>query len=320
MEVEVNVDPRGADRRPGFRQSAWDDMLARHVSRRAVEWLEEDLGAECDWTSVGLIDATQSGSANVVCRRDGVVAGLEAGRIVAAAVDAGLAWEPMAQDGDRVAAGATVARLTGPIRSLLSAERTLLNVMGRMSGVATATKRLVDAVAGTACRIYDTRKTMPGWRWLDKYAVRVGGGWNHRHGLFDAILIKDNHLAALAREGVGPAAAVLRARAFLAATFPAERAGRMVVEIEVDSLGQLEDVLSAAPDVVLLDNMKPETLDQAVAMRNAVARGVVLEASGGVSPESVSTIARTGVDRISAGWPTHHAPWLDVALDWAGGM
>jgi nicotinate-nucleotide pyrophosphorylase (carboxylating) len=199
---------------------------------------------------------------------------------------------------------------------VLAAERVVLNLLGRMSGVATATRRFVDAVAGTRCRVFDTRKTVPGWRLLDKYAVRMGGGWNHRMGLNDAILIKDNHLAALAAAGVGPAEAVRWARAFVAATFPPARAAGMVVEIEVDSIGQLEAVLPAAPDIVLLDNMANDLLAACVALRDRIRPAVVLEASGGVRPETVAAIARTGVDRVSAGWPTHHAPWLDVALDW----
>jgi len=212
----------------------------------------------------------------------------------------------------------------------------VLNVVGRMSGVATATRRLVDAVAGTPCRVYDTRKTVPGWRLLDKLAVRLGGGWNHRLGLFDAILIKDNHLAAVAMQGgpaspiagmsaagrpggeaASPAAAVRRARAFLAATFPPTRAEGMVVEIELDSLDALAAVLEAGPDIVLLDNMPPVQLAEAVALRNRMKSQVILEASGGIRPETVAAIAATGVDRVSTGWPTHDAPWLDVALDWA---
>jgi nicotinate-nucleotide pyrophosphorylase (carboxylating) len=199
---------------------------------------------------------------------------------------------------------------------VLTAERVILNLMGRLSGIATATRRLVDAVAGTSCRVYDTRKTVPGWRLLDKYATRVGGGWNHRLGLYDAILIKDNHLAALKAAGIAPAEAVRRARAFLGKAFPPERAAAMVVEIEIDSIDQLRPVLEAKPDVILLDNMQPEELSACVAMRNATAAHVTLEASGGIRPETVATIAQTGVDRVSTGWPTHDAPWLDVALDW----
>jgi nicotinate-nucleotide pyrophosphorylase (carboxylating) len=308
---------RDASAGPGYRQVRWDDHLARHVATLAAGWLAEDLGHECDWTSVSLIEAAARSELAVVSRRAGVIAGLPAAAIVAAATDRGLAFAPRVADGTTVAAGDTVATLAGPTRSVLAAERTVLNLLGRLSGIATATRRLVDAVAGTPCRVYDTRKTVPGWRLLDKYATRAGGGWNHRLGLYDAILIKDNHLAALAAAGIEPAAAVRRARAFLRQTFPPSRAEAMVVEIELDSPAQLEPVLAAGPDIVLLDNMPPADLAGCVAVRDRVAPQVVLEASGGIRPETVAAIARAGVDRVSTGWPAHDAPWLDVALDWA---
>jgi nicotinate-nucleotide pyrophosphorylase (carboxylating) len=285
---------------PEFRQSSWDDHLAAHVAAAAAGWLAEDLGHECDWTSVS-----------------GVVAGLPAAAAVVAVADPRLEFTPTVADGARVAAGQTIATLAGATRSVLTAERVVLNLLGRMSGVATAVRRLVDAAEGTPCRVYDTRKTVPGWRLLDKYAVRMGGGWNHRTGLYDAILIKDNHLAALRAAGLGPDEAVRRARAFVEKTFPPSRSRSMVVEIEIDSFDQLAAVLAAGPDVVLLDNMHVEELARCVAERNRLAPQVVLEASGGIRPETVPAIAATGVDRVSTGWPTHHAPWLDIALDWA---
>lgn len=302
---------------PAFHQIEWGDTLADHVRKAAGDWFAEDLGHECDWTSVGLIPSAALSDLNVVARRAGVVAGLEAAAIVAEVADPGLAWRKIVADGETVAAGTVVAHLSGPTRSILAAERVILNVLGRMSGVASATRQLVDAVVGTRCRVFDTRKTIPGWRLLDKYAVRMGGGWNHRLGLYDAVLIKDNHLAALAAEGVGPAAAVRRARAFVRETFPPSRGEAMVVEIELDSLDPLDDVLRAGPDVILLDNMDAAMLAAAVSLRDRVNPGVVLEASGGVRPETVGAIAKAGVDRVSTGWPTHHAPWLDLALDWA---
>lgn len=308
--------PRAASS-PAFHQVEWGDALAAHVRASARDWFAEDLGHECDWTSVGLIPAAACSDLNVVARRPGVVAGLAAAEIVAQVADPGLAWRSAVADGETVAAGTVVARLAGPTRSILAAERVILNVLGRMSGVATATRQLVEAVAGTRCRVYDTRKTIPGWRLLDKFAVRMGGGWNHRLGLYDAILIKDNHLAALAAEGVGPAAAVRRARAFVHETFPPSRAEGMVVEVELDGLDPLEEVLLAGPDVILLDNMDAATLARAVGVRDRLNPGVALEASGGVRPDTVGAIARAGVDRVSSGWPTHHAPWLDLALDWA---
>jgi nicotinate-nucleotide pyrophosphorylase (carboxylating) len=301
---------------PEFRQVAWDEHLAGHVREAAAGWFAEDLGHECDWTSVSLIGAEAASELAVVARKPGVIAGLPAAAVVAHVADPALAFAPAVADGAAVAAGDVVATLAGPTRSVLAAERVVLNLLGRMSGVATATRRLVDAVAGTPCRVYDTRKTVPGWRLLDKYAVRMGGGWNHRTGLYEAILIKDNHLAACRAAGLAPADAVRRAREFLERTFPPSRAGAMVVEIEIDSVADLEPVLAAAPDVVLLDNMDRAELTRCVEIRRGVAPAVQLEASGGIRPETVAAIAATGVDRVSTGWPTHDAPWLDVALDW----
>jgi len=304
-----------------FRQTEWNDHLAAHVAALAREWLAEDLGHECDWTSVATVDRAAFARLDVVCRRPGTIAGLVAGAIVAGVADRELEWRPVVADGTAVRAGTVVATLAGPTRSILAAERVLLNMIGRMSGVATATRQLVAAVGDLPCRVYDTRKTVPGWRLLDKLASRLGGGWNHRTGLYDAILIKDNHLAAAAASGLRPADAVRRARAFVQRAFPPERAAATVVEVEVDSLGQLADVLPAGPDIVLLDNMSPSDLARAVDCRNRHAVGVqvVLEASGGIRPETVRTVAESGVDRVSSGWPTHDAPWLDVALDWPPG-
>jgi nicotinate-nucleotide pyrophosphorylase (carboxylating) len=309
--------PSPARRCPEFHQSSWDDHLRAEVARLAPGWFAEDLGHECDWTSVGLVPAAARSRLDVVVRRAGVIAGLPAAAVAAGVADPALEFAPLVADGSRVNAGQTVATLAGPTRSVLAAERVVLNLLGRLSGVATATRALVDAVAGTSCRVYDTRKTVPGWRLLDKYATRAGGGWNHRLGLFDAILIKDNHLAALAAAGLSPADAVRRARAFVAATFPPTRAEAMVVEVEIDSPAALADVLVSGPDIVLLDNMEPAALRHCVELRTNEAPQVVLEASGGIRPDTVAAIAATGVDRVSTGWPTHHAPWLDVALDWA---
>ena len=303
-------------RGPGFRQLVWDGLLADHVAARARDWFFEDLGHECDWTSVGLIPPDARGELDVVARKPGVIAGLPAAAIVAGVADSQLIFRPVAADGDVVRAGDTVATLAGATRSVLTAERTVLNLLGRLSGIATATRRLVDAVVGTPCRVYDTRKTVPGWRLLDKYAVRMGGGWNHRLGLYDAVLIKDNHLAAAVANGMSPADAVRTGRGFVMKTFPPSRSSLMVVEVEIDTIAELEAVLRAVPDIVLLDNMDIAQLTRCVEMRNRLAPQVVLEASGGIRPDTVAAIAATGVDRVSTGWPTHDAPWLDVALDW----
>jgi nicotinate-nucleotide pyrophosphorylase (carboxylating) len=209
-----------------------------------------------------------------------------------------------------------------------------LNVLGRLSGIATLTRRYVDAIAGTKARIYDTRKTTPGWRRLEKYAVRQGGGHNHRTGLFDAILIKDNHLAFVSRESASlvaaddpsdrdrvdrvakAAGAVRTAREFLANAFPGDDRSKMILEVEADSLAQLEAMLVEQPNIVLLDNMSPAQLREAVLLRDRNAPAVELEASGGVNLTTVRAIAEAGVDRISVGELTHSASALDIGLDW----
>jgi nicotinate-nucleotide pyrophosphorylase (carboxylating) len=224
-----------------------------------------------------------------------------------------------------------VAQLAGSARDLLTCERPLLNLLGRLSGIATLTRQFVREIEGTAARIYDTRKTTPGWRRLEKYAVHCGGGRNHRLGLFDAVLIKDNHLAFAESSKVDLPAAIQRVRAFLqhpssgatdsgatdsGATDSGATDAEMLVEIEVDTLDQLRLVLPSQPDIVLLDNMAPSELRQAVSLRNELAPAVQLEASGGVQLASVRNIASTGVERISAGVLTHSARTLDIGLDW----
>ena len=262
--------------------------------------LSEDLGSEGDITSDSVVPKTAESKGSFVARGPGVIAGLEIAAYVFEALDPSVRFEPKVEDGHRVDAGGIIARISGHSRSILSGERTALNLLGRMSGVATATAELVDAVAGTGARISDTRKTMPGLRALDKYAVRVGGGMNHRFGLYDAVLIKDNHLVAAG--SIADAVASARAKV---------RPGVMI-EVEVVSLEQLAQVLQTGADRVLLDNMGPEMLRQAVEM---VDGPITLEASGGVTLENVRLLAETGVDIISVGWITHSAPQLDIALD-----
>lgn len=262
--------------------------------------LSEDLGSDGDITSDSCVPQTAESKGVFVARGSGVIAGLEVAAYVFEALDPSVSFEPSVEDGDRVEGGDHFAGISGHSRSILSGERTALNLLGRMSGVATATAELVDAIAGTGTRISDTRKTMPGLRALDKYAVRVGGGMNHRFGLYDAVLIKDNHLVA-----VGDiAAAVTAARA-------AVRPGVMI-EVEVESLEQLAQVVQTDADRVLLDNMGPEMLRQAVEMADG---RITLEASGGVTLDNVRLLAETGVDIISVGWITHSVPQLDIALD-----
>lgn len=264
--------------------------------------LAEDLGDAGDLTSRAIFSDDATATAHVVARAAGVVAGLDVALSAFHLLDGSVAVESerLTRDGVEVAAGARLARVAGPVVALLGAERTALNLLGHLSGIATATRELVRRVEGTRARITDTRKTTPGLRALEKYAVRCGGGINHRLGLHDAVLIKDNHIAAAT--GVGEA--VRRARAHVGAGID--------VEVEVDTLEQLDEALAAGAEIVLLDNMPPAELRRAV---TRTAGRALLEASGGITSDTVREIAETGVDRISVGWITHSAPALDVALD-----
>ena len=271
--------------------------------------LTEDLSDDGDVTSRATIPDGRQGRAAFVARGPGVLAGLEAAERVCLRVDPKLQFAALRQDGYQVRANETFATVEGPLRAILTAERTALNFLQRLSGVASLTREFVDAVAGLPVKVLDTRKTTPGWRLLEKYAVRMGGGTNHRVGLFDMVLIKDNHLAALIPRATAVRQAVEAARS----EFPT-----LPVEVEVDSLEQLDQALEVRPDIVLLDNMLLDQMVEAVRRRNAVAPGVKLEASGGVSLQTVRTIAETGVDRISVGALTHSARALDIALDYVG--
>ena len=262
-----------------------------------------------DATGAATIPAAAVGSARLVARGAGVVAGLPVAACVGAMFGADLRWHRVALDGDRVAPGDTLAVVEGKMRTLLAAERTMLNFVQRLSGVATLTARFVAEVAGTKAVILDTRKTTPGWRALEKYAVRCGGGTNHRIGLYDAILIKDNHLAHLQAGGDPIGVALAAARA-------ARGPDIKFIEVEVDDLDQLDRALQCVPDIVLVDNLGPEALAEAVRRRDERAPGVLLEASGGITLATVAALARSGVDRISVGALTHSAPALDIGLDY----
>lgn len=275
--------------------------------------LAEDLSDDADVTSRATIPAAARGRAAFVARSPGVLAGLEAAERVCLRVDHTLQFAALRQDGYRVGKGETVATVEGAMRSILIAERTALNFLQRLSGVASLTRQYVDALAGLPAQVLDTRKTTPGWRLLEKYAVRMGGGTNHRVGLYDMVLVKDNHLAALRSTGHGKANEIEAAVAEARALFP-----KLPVEVEVDSLVQLDQALACRPDIVLLDNMTTEQMREAVARRNAAAPGVKLEASGGVNLDTIRGIAETGVDRISVGALTHSAKALDIALDYVG--
>jgi nicotinate-nucleotide pyrophosphorylase (carboxylating) len=286
------------------------EELARADAEAAVaRALDEDLGGRGDITSMASIPAAQRGRATVVSRGEGVLAGVRVAEIVASR--AGLQLAVHAEDGARLARGTRVATLEGPFASILAHERTVLNFLTLLSGNATLAARFVDAVRGTRAAICDTRKTVPGLRTLQKYATRCGGATLHRIGLFDAVLLKDNHLGAFA-------AGTLAERVRQAAR-SARAAGPVAfVECEVDSLAQLDELLALEQgvlDMVLLDNMGPATLAEAVRRRDARAPHVQLEASGGVRLDTVRAIAESGVDRISVGAITHSAPALDLGLD-----
>lgn len=262
--------------------------------------LLEDLGRAGDITSDAIVPAGARGQTRLVARQPGVLAGLELARLAFRLIDPEIRFQALLADGARLEPGSEIARIEGPARGMLTAERTALNFLGHLSGVATATASIADAIAHTRCKVTCTRKTMPGLRAVQKYAVRVGGGSNHRHGLDDAVLIKDNHVAFAG----GVAQALARARAAV---------GHMVkIELEVDTLEQLDEALAAGVDVVLLDNMDHDTLREAV--RRVDGRAVT-EASGRITPETAPAIAATGVDLMAVGWLTHSARVLDIGLD-----
>ncbi len=269
--------------------------------------LAEDLDSAGDLTCAALIRPEEQAAVQVVARSEGVLAGSPVGRMVFARLDPSVRWEAHWQDGASIERGSAVATVSGPLATLLTGERTMLNFMTHLSGVATITRRFVDAVQGTRAAILDTRKTLPGWRALEKYAVRCGGGTNHRIGLYDGVLIKDNHLAAWT-ESASVALAVETARR--------RSPAGLSIEIEVDTVSQLRDALQGQPDIVLLDNMDLDSLRESVELRNRLAPHILLEASGGVTLATVAAIAQTGVERISVGALTHSAPALDLAFDW----
>lgn len=260
----------------------------------------EDLGEIGDITTAAVIDPRHESSADLVSRQAGCIAGIDVAEACFLHVDTGLTVERHRADGDSVESGSVLATVSGSTASILTAERVALNLLGRLSGIATATRTYVDAVSGTGARISDTRKTTPGMRALEKYAVATGGGRNHRFGLYDAVLIKDNHIASA--ESI--AEAVRAARASVGSS--------VTVEVEVDTIDQLAAVLATDADAVLLDNMG---IDDLAACVELVGGRMLTEASGGVTLESVRAIAQTGVDVISVGWLTHSSPALDVGLD-----
>jgi nicotinate-nucleotide pyrophosphorylase (carboxylating) len=272
-------------------------QILEEAVRRA---LAEDLGDAGDITTSATVSATATARAVIAARKPGVIAGIDVALAAFAAVDASIISTPRVSDGARVKPGDVVIALAGPARGVLTAERVALNFLGHLSGIATATAEIAGMIAHTKARICCTRKTTPGLRALQKYAVRCGGGVNHRFGLYDAILIKDNHIVAAG----GITNAVQAAQRCM---------GHMVkIEVEIDTLAQLDEALSAGVDVVLLDNMTPAQLKEAVGLVNGRA---VTEASGSITRASAVAIAESGVDLMSVGWITHSAPCLDLGLD-----
>ena len=277
------------------------DTVCRSLIALAVS---EDLGTG-DLTSEATIPELQEGNAVLTAKEAIVVCGHEVARAVCREVNPEITYEIIASTSSEVQTGAKIAKLQGPFRSLLCAERTVLNFLQRLSGIASQTRRLVDIVEGTGVRLLDTRKTTPGWRSLEKFAVRSGGGCNHRFGLFDAVLIKDNHIDAI---GGDVAAAVVAAR---------KHAGEGVkIEVEVRNFDELNRALSAFPDAILLDNMSADVLKEAVALvrANSQYKGIELEASGGITETNLNAVAKSGVDSISLGALTHSVRAVDISM------
>ena len=272
--------------------------------------LEQDLNQAGDLTCRALINKVDQGEIQIVSRETGILAGTPLASLVFSELDSEVKCTQHLSDGDTLEPGSIISTYSGPLASILIGERTILNFMTHLCGVASLTAKYVQAIQGTSAIILDTRKTLPGWRILEKYAVKAGGGTNHRIGLYDGILIKDNHLAAWATRNSDStiADAIRQARESVN--------GEKGIEVEVDTLDQLVDALQAKPEIVLLDNMKPETLKQAIQLRNEQSPTTLLEASGGINLERVRSIAETGVERISIGALTHSAISLDLGFDW----
>lgn len=280
-------------------EPALDEVLLKPLVEAA---LTEDLGRRGDVTSQATIPADMQAQLQIKARQAGVICGMDLARLSFALVDAQIEFIAQVVDGETVAAGTVLAIVSGNARHLLTAERTALNFMTHLSGIATATRQIVDSVAEYPAQITCTRKTIPGLRTVQKYAVRCGGGRNHRLGLDDAILIKDNHIAIAGDIKT----AIQQAQDFAGHLIP--------IEVEVDTLEQLEQALKAGVSLVLLDNMSPETLSKAVTMCKGRAK---TEASGGITPETVQAVAETGVDFIAMGYLTHSTTALDIGLDFS---
>lgn len=281
----------------------------RSADKLINEAFLEDIANQEDITTNSLVPADATGAIRIVSRSHGILSGSSIARRAFEIFDPQVSFQQHLNDGDALAPQGVIAEVSGSVRSLLTVERTALNFLTMLSGISSLTGEFVAATKGTKTQILDTRKTLPGLRSLQKYAVRCGGGTNHRIGLYDAILIKDNHLAYFTTSGQSRLGeAILKSRDYAP--------DKTIVEVEVDSLKQLREVLPAKPDIVLLDNMTEEQLREAVLTRDQSAPSVLLEASGGVNLNTVSGISKTGVDRISIGALTHSAVALDIGFDW----
>ena len=281
-----------------FRQIVWDGRLRADWEQLLRLAVREDLAEDGDWTTRALVPEDALGRAAVVARQPGIVAGLPGVERTLQEIDPRLRWLPETEDGQSVRPGDRIGQIEGPARGLLTAERLVLNLLGRLSGIATLTRKYVEAVATTTTRIYDTRKTTPGLRMIEKYAVTMGGAKNHRIGLFDAVLIKDNHVALAG--GIAP-------------TIARARAGTdLLIEVECDTLDQAREAVEGGADMLLLDNMDPDMLREAVTMIDG---RIPLEASGGINLTTIRPIAETGVDYISVGRITQSAPAMDIGMD-----
>lgn len=303
-----------------FHQQTRDEFLRDDLTQLVRLAIREDLDRGFDLTTVAVVPEGLAAEARIVARAAGVACGLQLIEWIVEVISAPIVVEVLVQDGGRFEAKQTLAVLRGDARDVLTCERTILNFLGRLCGIASWTAEHARLIADLKANLYDTRKTTPGWRRLEKYAVQCGGGKNHRSGLYEAVMIKDNHLACHQRVSgklLSPSEAVKHARQFL--SDQPGVASDAIVEIEVDELSQLADALPAGPDIVLLDNMTVPQLSKAVAMRDASNPAVQLEASGGVNLSTLRAIAETGIDRISVGALTHSAVNLDLGLDWTLG-
>ncbi|MCS7463184.1 carboxylating nicotinate-nucleotide diphosphorylase [Paenibacillus doosanensis] len=278
------------------------ELQMETVRKNLKLWLEEDIGMG-DVTTMTTVPADQQSKGIIHLKDSGVIAGLPVAEAVFSLIDSNLVFEAKVREGEQAAYGTVLAEVSGSTRSILLGERLALNLMQRMSGIATRTRQFVDALEGLPTRLVDTRKTTPGHRLLEKYAVRVGGGHNHRFGLYDAVMIKDNHI-----KGAGGIAEAIRgARAQIPHT--------MKIEVEVENMAQLEEALAAQPDIIMLDNMSPAQMSEAVVRMKSQAPHILVEASGSVSLDTIHAIASTGVDVISVGRLTYSVQALDISLD-----